>query len=105
LLEQAAADGKTVRGAVRPGGSQVHLLSVLDVRTGRVRAQREIDAKTHEVPELAPALAHLDLTGQVVTLDALCRRRHNASYADFVVMPTLAEESLACTGNVALRSA
>jgi hypothetical protein len=29
LLEQAAADGKTVRGAVRPDGSQVHLLSVV----------------------------------------------------------------------------
>jgi hypothetical protein len=47
LLGQAAADGKTVRGAVRPDGSQVHLLSVLDVATGCVRAQREIDAKTN----------------------------------------------------------
>ena len=50
LLEQAAADGKTVRGAVRPDGSQVHLLSVFDVGTGCVRAQREIDAKTNEIP-------------------------------------------------------
>jgi predicted transposase YbfD/YdcC len=71
LLEQAAADGKTVRGAVRPDGSQVHLLSVLNTATGRVRAQREIDAKTNEIPELAPAIAHLDLIGTVVTLDAL----------------------------------
>ncbi len=71
LLEQAAADGKTVRGAVRPDGSQVHLLSVFDVTTGTARAQREVDAKTNEIPELAPAIAHLDLTGQVVTLDAL----------------------------------
>jgi hypothetical protein len=79
LLEQAAADGKTVRGAVRGDGSQVHLLSVLDVRTGCVRAQREVDAKTNEIPELAPAIARLNLAGAVVTLDALCRRRHNAS--------------------------
>jgi predicted transposase YbfD/YdcC len=57
------------------------------VATGTVRAQREVDAKTNEIPELAPAVAHLDLTGQVVTLDALCRRRHNASYEDPVVMP------------------
>jgi predicted transposase YbfD/YdcC len=71
LLGQAAADGKTVRGAVRADGSQVHLLSVLDVATGCVRAQREIDAKTNEIPELAAAIAHLDLTGRVVTLDAL----------------------------------
>lgn len=34
LLGQTAADGKTVRGAVRPDGSQVHLLSVFDVATG-----------------------------------------------------------------------
>lgn len=53
LLDQAAADGKTVRGAVRPDGSQVHLLSAIDVGTGCVRAQREIDAKTNEIPELA----------------------------------------------------
>jgi DDE_Tnp_1-associated len=37
LLPQAAADGKTVRGAIRPDGSQVHLLSVFDTGTGRVR--------------------------------------------------------------------
>jgi hypothetical protein len=57
-LDQAAADGKTVRGAVRPDGSQVHLLSVIDVDTGCVRAQRELHAKTNEIPELAPAIAH-----------------------------------------------
>ena len=72
LLEQAAADGKTVRGAVRPDGSRVHLLSVFGVRTGCVRAQREIDAKTNEIQELAPAIAHLDLTDTVVTMGALC---------------------------------
>jgi hypothetical protein len=44
---RATRRGKTVRGAVRADGSQVHLLSVMDVRTGRVRAQREIDAKTN----------------------------------------------------------
>ena len=80
LLEQAAADGKTVRGAVRPDGSQVHLLSVFDVGTGCVRAQREIDAKTNEIPELAPAIAHLDLTGTVVTLDALHTQAETARH-------------------------
>jgi predicted transposase YbfD/YdcC len=80
LLEQAAADGKTVRGAIRPDGSQVHLLSVFDVATGCVRAQREIDAKTNEIPELAPAIAHLDLTGTVVTLDALHTQAETARH-------------------------
>ena len=80
LLVQAAADGKTVRGAVRADGSQVHLLSVLDVVTGYVRAQREISAKTNEIPELAPAIAHLDLTSTVVTLDALHTQAETARH-------------------------
>jgi predicted transposase YbfD/YdcC len=80
LLPQAAGDGKTVRGAVRGDGSQVHLLSVFDVTTGTVRAQREVDAKTNEIPELAPAIAHLDLTGAVVTLDALHTQAETARH-------------------------
>lgn len=55
-------------------------MSVLDVRTGCVRAQREVDAKTNEIPELAPAVAHLDLTGAVVTLDALRTQAETARY-------------------------
>jgi predicted transposase YbfD/YdcC len=80
LLGQAAADGKTARGAVRPDGSQVHLLSLFDVAAGCVRAQRETGAKTNEIPELAPALAHLDLIGTVVTADALHTQTETARY-------------------------
>jgi predicted transposase YbfD/YdcC len=80
LLPQPAGDGKTVRGALRGDGSQVHLLSVFDVATGTVRAQREVDAKTNEIPELAPAVAHLDLIGQVVTLDALHTQAETARH-------------------------
>jgi predicted transposase YbfD/YdcC len=80
LLEQAAADGKTVRGAVRPDGSRVHLLPVFGVRAGCVRAQREIDAKTNEIPQLAPAIAHLDLPGTVVTADALHTQAETARH-------------------------
>lgn len=80
LLEQAAVYGKTVRGAVRPDGSQVHLLSVFDVTTGTARAQREVAAKTNETPELAPAIACLDLIGQVATLDALHTQAETARH-------------------------
>ena len=80
LLQHAAVDGKTVCGAVRPDGSQVHLLSLFDVTTGCVRAQREIAAKTNEIPELAPAIAHLDLIGNVVTVDALHTQAETARY-------------------------
>ena len=48
--------------------------------TGCVRAQREIDAKTTEIPELAPVIAHLDLIGQMVTLDALHTQTETARH-------------------------
>ena len=53
---------------------------LFDVTTGCVRAQREIDAKTNEIPELAPAIAHLDLIGTVVTADALHTQAETARY-------------------------
>jgi predicted transposase YbfD/YdcC len=78
LLPQAAADGKTVRGAARPDGSQVHLLSAFHVGEGRTLAQREVGAKTNEIPELSPCIEGLDLAGMVVTLDALHTQRETA---------------------------
>ena len=79
LLEQAAADGKTVRGAVRPDGSQVHLLSLFDVTGVRARpaGNRRQDQRD---PRTGPAVAHLDLTGAVVTLDALHTQAETARY-------------------------
>ena len=78
LLPQAAADGKTARGAVRPDGSQVHLLSAFHVTESRVMAQREVDAKTNEIPELVPMLEGLNLDGMVITADALHGQRETA---------------------------
>lgn len=78
LLPQAAADGKTARGAVRPDGSQVHLLSAFHVTEGRTMAQREVDAKTNEIPELGPMLEELDLQDMVITADALHGQRETA---------------------------
>jgi hypothetical protein len=37
--------------------------------------------------------------------EALCRNRHNASYADFAVMPTLRQERAAGGGDGRERSA
>jgi hypothetical protein len=78
LLPQAAADGKTARGAVRPDGSQVHLLSAFHVGEGCTLAQREVAAKTNEIPELSRCLEGLDLAGMVLTLDALHTQRETA---------------------------
>ena len=78
LLPQAAADGKTARGAVRPDGSQVHLLSAYHVTESRTMAQREVDAKTNEIPGLLPMLEGLNLDGMVITADALHGQRETA---------------------------
>ncbi|MGK5448328.1 ISAs1 family transposase [Streptomyces radiopugnans] len=63
-------DGKTVRGARRPDGTQVHLLSAMS-EGGLILAQREVDAKSNEITAFRPLLAPLDLTGTVAAFDAL----------------------------------
>ncbi|MGH3831624.1 MAG: hypothetical protein ACRDRS_14455, partial [Pseudonocardiaceae bacterium] len=52
-----------------------------------VIAQRQIPDKGSEITQLAALVAELDLAGTVVTVDALCRHRHKASYAEYRIMP------------------
>ena len=75
-----AVDGKTLRGAVRADGSRVHLLSGFLHQQGVTVAQREVPAKTNEIPELKAVLEPLELTGQVVTADALHTQRETARF-------------------------
>ena len=75
-----AVDGTVVRVAWRPDGSQVNLLSAISHDTAIVLAQREIAAKTNEIPELSTLLADLDLTGVVVSADALHTQRETARH-------------------------
>ncbi|MFF3129914.1 ISAs1 family transposase, partial [Streptomyces sp. NPDC057908] len=70
-------DGKSVRGAVRADGRRVHLLSALR-GDGVVLAQREVDAKSNEITAFRPLLDPLDLTGAVVTFDALLTQTAHA---------------------------
>ena len=51
-----AIDGKTVRGAVQPGGNQPHLLAAYDVGAGTVLGQDDVDAKTNEITCFVPLL-------------------------------------------------
>jgi hypothetical protein len=78
--DAVAVDGKVVRGAVRADGTQVHLLSAFLHDQGVTVAQREIPAKTNEIPELKPLLEPLDLAGRVVTADALHTQRETARF-------------------------
>ncbi|MEW2418133.1 ISAs1 family transposase [Streptomyces sp. NPDC046866] len=74
-----AVDGKTVRGAWRADGSQVHLLAAMSGR-GLVLVQREVDAKTNEITVFRPLLQPLDMAGWVVTFDALHSQVEHARF-------------------------
>jgi predicted transposase YbfD/YdcC len=82
VLQRAlACDGKMIRGAGKRGGTMPFLLSA--ATGGVVVADREIGAKTNEVPEMAPLLLELDarfpLAGWVITADALHTGRRLAT--------------------------
>ncbi|MEX5637824.1 ISAs1 family transposase [Parafrankia sp. FMc2] len=68
---RVAVDGKTVRGSRTSDNPGRHLLAALDHHTGVVLGQVAVDAKTNEIPALPVLLADLDLTGVIVTADAL----------------------------------
>ena len=71
-LVGVAVDGKAVRGAKRPDGTQVQLLAALRHDTGMVIGQRNVENdKTNEILAFAPLLEPLNLTGRVVTADAM----------------------------------
>lgn len=78
--DSVAVDGKTLRGARRSNGTQVHLLSAFLHQQGITVAQREIDEKTNEIPELKNLLSPLDVKGQVITADSLHTQRETARF-------------------------
>lgn len=84
ILRALAVDGKTVRGARRPDGTQVHLLAAMTTG-GQVIAQREVGSKTNEITVFKPLLTPLDLAGTVVTFDALHSQTEHAAQAVQVV--------------------
>ena len=78
--DSVAVDGKTLKGARRSNGTQVHLLSAFLHQQGITVAQREIDEKTNEIPELKNLLSPLDVKGQVITADSLHTQRETARF-------------------------
>jgi predicted transposase YbfD/YdcC len=82
-----AVDGKSLRGTfTRTGGVGVHLLAAITHTTGQdhtdgiVLGQRQVVQKTSEIASFAPMLDQIDLTGIVVTADALHTTRDHARY-------------------------
>ena len=77
-----AVDGKAVRGTRHSSsdGQAVHLLGVIDQQARAVLAQAAVDGKTNEITQFAPLLEDLDITGAVITADALHTQRQHAKF-------------------------
>ena len=75
-----ALDGKTLRGSADGDGKPLHLLAALMHHEAVVTAQMAVPDKTNEIPCVRELLAPLDLTGAVVTADALHTQRETARY-------------------------
>jgi predicted transposase YbfD/YdcC len=73
-------DGKVVRGAARAGTAQPHLVAAVDQGSGTVLAQRAVEVKSNEITAFAPVLDTLEITGRIVTADALHTQREHARY-------------------------
>lgn len=72
-----AVDGKTLRGS-RTSGGAVHLLAAIRHDTQTVLAQRQVEAKSNEIPAFTPLLSSLDLASLVITADALHTQHDHA---------------------------
>jgi predicted transposase YbfD/YdcC len=66
-----ALDGKTVRGARTATTVAPHLVAAFDHASGTVLGQLVTAAKSNEIPTVRTLLAAFDLTGVVVTVDAM----------------------------------
>jgi hypothetical protein len=74
-LQPVAMDGKSLCGALSEYGRSVHLLSLLDQRTGFTLRQLEVPGKTNEHKTALALLRSLVLKGRLITGDAIfCQR-------------------------------
>jgi predicted transposase YbfD/YdcC len=93
-----AVDGKALRGTRHSAGDgqAAHLLAAIDQQARTVLAQAGVSSKTNEITQFAPLLQPLDLTGCVVTADALHTQR---DHAEFLVTQKKAHYILVVKGN------
>jgi DDE_Tnp_1-associated/Transposase DDE domain len=75
-----AVDGKTLRGSGHHNSPQVHLLAAMDHTSGAVLTQADVDDTTNEITQFQPLLNGVDLTGAVVTADALHTQHAHADW-------------------------
>lgn len=74
-LTGVAIDGKTLRGSKKQSAKITHLMSVVSHELGITLTQKAMSAKTHEVAVSREILKAFDVSGKVVTADALLTQR------------------------------
>lgn len=74
--EVVAIDGKALKGSRKTGNKgMVHMVSAWANANNLVLAQRKVDDKSNEITAIPKLLAALELSGTVVTIDAMgCQR-------------------------------
>ncbi|MGW2207553.1 ISAs1 family transposase [Streptomyces sp. NPDC001774] len=77
--ESVAVDGKSARGSRTGTGLAAHLLSAVTA-AGRTVSQLRVPDRTNEITGFTALLAPFDLTGTVVTADALHTQREHAKW-------------------------
>ena len=75
-----ALDGKTLRGSATDATPAVHLVSAVLHQDGLVVAQQRVPDKTNEMTSVAPVFADRDITGAVVTGDAMFTQKAIATH-------------------------
>lgn len=75
-----AIEGKSVRGARGEDRAAPHLVAALDHTLGVVLGQVKVADKSNEIPALRTLLKAFDLTGVVVTADAMHTQKDTATY-------------------------
>jgi hypothetical protein len=87
-----AIDGKTLRGSKDGQTLPRHLLAAITHEDGVVVAQTQVDQKSNEITAAKPLLAKLDISGSIVTADAMHTQRDFAKFlvedkgADYVLI-------------------
>lgn len=70
-----AIDGKTLRGSRRQGAVDYHILGAVVHELGVTLGQVGVDEKTNEIGVVEQLLSSLDLSGRVITTDALLTQK------------------------------
>lgn len=73
-----AIDGKTVRGSYNKSEDRaaIHMVNAFDTRQGLCLAQSKVDAKTNEITEIPKLLELLNISGCLITIDAMgCQKK------------------------------